>query len=277
MTLFDAASSVLAIQSRFRQLDALAHPAPAAATAASPASAPASASANSATAAAFAEVLEALAAGGAAGSTDAARTSAAGTVGALGTLSAYSGAAGLLSSGSSDLLSSDASLTGLLQLLALMSRSAAPTSAAAPAVAGAPGAGAGGAVSPAVPASYSYDPAGASTTAQRLVDAALSQLGTTQDCTDLVQNSLAAIGMTTRRDAGGYDYGPQGFNGFGTVVTDGSIRPGDIMERDGHVAIFLGYQDGQPTAIHGGFNGDQTVVSHVDADPAGYSTIVRLS
>src|SRR5690554_6623121 len=40
-----------------------------------------------------------------------------------------------------------------------------------------------------------------------VVERALSQLNIAQDCTDLVQNVLAELGLTQRRDQGGFDYG----------------------------------------------------------------------
>ncbi|WP_336659012.1 NlpC/P60 family protein [Leucobacter sp. USHLN153] len=110
--------------------------------------------------------------------------------------------------------------------------------------------------------------------ASGLVNAAIAQVGVNQDCTDLVQNSLAAIGLTTRRDQGGYDHGVQDFARYGTPVTDGNYAPGDILMWPGapHVAIYIG--NGQ--AVHGGWGGNQTVVSTY-ASPNASPTVVRLS
>ncbi len=99
--------------------------------------------------------------------------------------------------------------------------------------------------------------------AEGLVAAALAQVGQSepQDCTDLVQNSLAAIGMVTRRDQGGPDLGVSSFRNFGTLVTSGEYAPGDILGWPGapHVAIYIG----NGMAVHGGWNGDAdtTVIS----------------
>lgn len=108
-----------------------------------------------------------------------------------------------------------------------------------------------------------------------LVAAARAQIGINQDCTDLVQNALAAIGMFERRDRGGYDLGPMDFGRFGVQVSPDAVKYGDIMMRGGHVAIYTG--DGvNHRAVHGGFGGDQTVETNIDSDPNGYSAIIRI-
>lgn len=113
-------------------------------------------------------------------------------------------------------------------------------------------------------------PAGAG--AQGLVSAALAQVGVNQDCTDLVQNSLAAIGLTTSRLKGGPDLGVHSFAAFGKHVTNGNYAPGDIlMWGNYHTAIYIG--NGQ--AVHGGFGGNRTVVASafIDGTP---TMVVRV-
>lgn len=111
--------------------------------------------------------------------------------------------------------------------------------------------------------------------AQGIVDAAKAQLGVSQDCTDLVQNSLAAIGIIDRRDMGGYDLGPSSGEHVGlggTIVTGGEYAPGDILFWEGrHNAIYIG--NGQ--AVHGGYSGNQTVIAtaYLDGPP---DTVVRF-
>ncbi len=114
--------------------------------------------------------------------------------------------------------------------------------------------------------------------AQGLVDAALSQLGVAQDCTNLVQNSLAAIGLTQRLDQGGFDLGTGiwQYDGFGTRVDINSLLPGDILVygnagSGAHVAIYIG--DGQ--AVHGGFSGN-TVIAAVHYTPGYLTGAIRV-
>ncbi|WP_311478268.1 NlpC/P60 family protein [uncultured Gulosibacter sp.] len=108
-----------------------------------------------------------------------------------------------------------------------------------------------------------------------LAAAAYNQVGITQDCTDAVQNALAEIGLTTRRDQGGYDMGVSSFAQFGTPVSPDQAQPGDIMISYGyHVAIYLG----DNTAMHGGWNGDadDTVVTTQMGSPYDFDVIIRL-
>ncbi|MGO3147252.1 MAG: hypothetical protein ACTIJ6_06195 [Leucobacter sp.] len=112
-----------------------------------------------------------------------------------------------------------------------------------------------------------------------VVSAALAQLGVAQDCTDLVQNSLAAVGMTERRDQGGYDHGVNDFGRYGATVayTHGStaLAPGDLLVWPGtpHVAVFIG--NGQ--AVHGGWSGFTTVTAGLDVWGVLPSNVVRMS
>ena len=87
-----------------------------------------------------------------------------------------------------------------------------------------------------------------------IAEAALAQLGASQDCTMLVTNALAANGI--------YYHGwPAGYLSLGTVTDD--PQPGDLIYyADGgmgmaHIAVYIG--NGQ--AVHGGFNGSETVVA----------------
>lgn len=109
-------------------------------------------------------------------------------------------------------------------------------------------------------------PAGAG--AQGIVSAALAQLGQFQDCTALVERSLRAVGYNVG------DLGTQvgEYAQYGTVVTGGGYAPGDILIWPGqHVAIFIG--NGQ--AVHGGWNGNQTVVASAWV-PSASPVVVRV-
>ena len=85
---------------------------------------------------------------------------------------------------------------------------------------------------------------------QKIADAALAQLGVYQDCTMLVTNSLRAVGIN-------FHGAPEEYLSLGTL-TDSPV-PGDICVYSGHVAVYIG--NGQ--AVHGGWLGNQTVVSSV--------------
>lgn len=99
---------------------------------------------------------------------------------------------------------------------------------------------------------------------QKIADAALAQVGVNQDCTMLVTNSLAAVGIN-------FHGSPASYLSLGTL-TDTPV-PGDICVYQGHVAIYIG--NGQ--AVHGGWLGYTTVVSTVECTNAfvGYVHVNR--
>ncbi|WP_026820153.1 NlpC/P60 family protein [Arthrobacter castelli] len=103
-------------------------------------------------------------------------------------------------------------------------------------------------------------PAGSSgSVSAGIASAARAQLGVTQDCTMLVTNALAAVGI----DHHGW---PDSYFSLGTQVSAGQARPGDLVYyADGgtgmaHIAVYVG--SGQ--AVHGGWEGGQTVLASVN-------------
>ena len=88
---------------------------------------------------------------------------------------------------------------------------------------------------------------------QAILSAAEGQIGVNQDCTALVSNALAAVGIN-------HHGWPASYKSLGTPVSAAEAQAGDIAYyADGgagvaHVAIYAG--NGQ--AIHGGWNGNQT-------------------
>lgn len=86
-----------------------------------------------------------------------------------------------------------------------------------------------------------------------IANSALSQIGAYQDCTALASNALAANGI--------YFHGwPADYLSLGSVTS--SPQPGDLIYYANggmgmaHIAVYIG--NGQ--AVHGGWNGNQTVV-----------------
>ena len=98
-------------------------------------------------------------------------------------------------------------------------------------------------------------PVSASGKGAAILSAAYAQLGVMQDCTMLVTNSLAAVGINF------HDW-PAGYLSMGQTVSAAEAQPGDLIYyADGgagvaHIAVYAG--NGQ--AVHGGYNGNQTVV-----------------
>lgn len=91
--------------------------------------------------------------------------------------------------------------------------------------------------------------------AQRIVSAALSQVGEYQDCVEMVADTLAAVGI--------YHYKwPVEYYQIGYPVAASGALPGDLIYyADGgagvaHIAVYIG--NGQ--AVHGGWNYNQTKV-----------------
>lgn len=111
-----------------------------------------------------------------------------------------------------------------------------------------------------------------------LLQAALAQVGVQQDCTDLVQNALAAIGRTARRDSGGPDLGVPTFLNYGTVIHPSEALPGDIAltgsGNSWHVWVIL--DPATNVGVHGGFNGANTVVAN-NGVPIAAHTVVRVN
>lgn len=92
-----------------------------------------------------------------------------------------------------------------------------------------------------------------------IYQAALSQVGTIQDCTMLVTNALKSVGIN-------YHDWPAGYMSLGTIVSVSEAQPGDLIYYANggmglaHIAVYAG--NGQ--AIHGDGLGNQTVVNSAD-------------
>lgn len=101
------------------------------------------------------------------------------------------------------------------------------------------------------PAPVSAAPSGR---AEMIVNAALSQVGQGQDCTRLVTRSLAAVGIN-------FHGWPAEYYSLGYAVSAAEAQAGDlIFYANGgggmaHIAIYIGNGE----AVHGGYNGGQTV------------------
>lgn len=153
---------------------------------------------------------------------------------------------------------------------------AVPAAPAAPAVPEVPAAPAAPAA-PAVPeptgmgiynASASITPAAtapaASGTGAAIVASARAQLGATQDCTVLVEQTLRSVGKSVG------DLAPAQFHQYGTPVS--APQPGDLIISAGHVGVYIG--GGQ--AISSGMNGVNETIVHPASWLTG-STYVRVN
>lgn len=111
--------------------------------------------------------------------------------------------------------------------------------------------------------------AGQSVSGSAVANAALAQLGVYQDCTMLVTNALRAVGIYHHSD-------PAGYIGLGTIVSASEAQPGDLIYyADGgfgmaHIAVYIG--GGQ--AVHGGWDGNQTVIQSAYVAPG--AVFIRL-
>ena len=122
----------------------------------------------------------------------------------------------------------------------------------------APAANANVAVSAATPAPAA--PAASSGLGAAIAAAAYAQLGVTQDCTMLVTNSLAAVGIHF------HDW-PAGYLSLGRTVSAAEAQPGDLayyanggLAGQAHIAVYVG----NGMAVHGGWNGSTTALFSVN-------------
>jgi cell wall-associated NlpC family hydrolase len=98
-----------------------------------------------------------------------------------------------------------------------------------------------------------------------IVSSAMKYVGYGWDCTMLVEQALRDMGHSVP------DLGPMGFGAYGTVFYDPSqVQPGDILMRNGHVAIYAG----NGMLIQGGY-GNQGVVFN-GGSPENFSVFVRI-
>ncbi len=98
-------------------------------------------------------------------------------------------------------------------------------------------------------------PVAAGSKQQIILSAAMGQIGEYQDCVKMVADALAAAGI--------YWYKwPHEYYGIGYAVSAAEAMPGDLIyyvdggAGVGHIAVYAG----NGMAVHGGYNGNQTVV-----------------
>lgn len=92
-----------------------------------------------------------------------------------------------------------------------------------------------------------------------ILAAAYAQIGVVQDCTMLVTNALSTVGINF------HDW-PAGYLSLGPTVSAAQAKPGDLVyyanggSGMAHIAVYAG----NGMAVHGGFNGNQTVLFNVN-------------
>ncbi|MDQ4490893.1 NlpC/P60 family protein [Sinomonas sp. ASV486] len=102
-------------------------------------------------------------------------------------------------------------------------------------------------------------PASSSGMGAAIAAAAYAQLGVAQDCTMLVTNSLAAVGIH-------YHGWPAGYLSLGRTVSAAEAQPGDLAYYANggmgmaHIAVYVG----NGMAVHGGWNGGTTALFSVN-------------
>ncbi|MET3809296.1 NlpC/P60 family protein [Arthrobacter sp. UYEF3] len=102
-------------------------------------------------------------------------------------------------------------------------------------------------------------PAAVSGMGASIAAAAYAQMGVSQDCTMLVTNALAAVGIN-------YHGWPAGYLSLGRTVSAAEAQPGDIAyyQNGGmgmaHIAVYVG----NGMAVHGGWNGGTTALYSVN-------------
>ncbi|MEV7604988.1 NlpC/P60 family protein [Paenarthrobacter sp. NPDC089322] len=114
-------------------------------------------------------------------------------------------------------------------------------------------------------------PAASSGLGAAIAAAAYAQLGVTQDCTMLVTNSLAAVGINF------HDW-PAGYLSLGRTVSAAEAQPGDLLYYANggygglaHIAVYVG----NGMAVHGGWNGSTTAL--FSANVGGGPVYIRVN
>ncbi len=136
------------------------------------------------------------------------------------------------------------------------------TGAAATGTAGAAATGTAGAAATGTAATASAAtkaPAAVSGMGASIAAAAYAQMGVSQDCTMLVTNALAAVGVN-------FHGWPAGYLSLGRTVSAAEAQPGDLAyyQNGGmgmaHIAVYVG----NGMAVHGGWNGGTTALYSVN-------------
>lgn len=95
--------------------------------------------------------------------------------------------------------------------------------------------------------------------AAQIAAAARAQLGRFQDCTMLVTNALATVGIN-------FHGWPAGYFSLGRTVAPAEAVPGDLVyyQNGGMGLAHIAVYEGGGQAVHGGWNGNNTVLTSVN-------------